>query len=62
MPRQRRSNSFFGGAGNFSGSQLPTYEELGEAWKASRLELEAEQPGSRVVNREVAKDVRKIIK
>ena len=60
MPKKRRSGIFFGGPENFSGSQLPSYEACGQAWKASQLELQASRPGVKIVNREVAKHVCKM--
>ena len=60
MPKKRRSGNFFGGPENFSGSQLPSYEACGQAWKASQLELQASRPGVKIVNREVAKHVCKM--
>ena len=57
MPGQRRSDSFFGGASMFSGSQLPSHQDCGQAWKSCRLELQAQSPGKKITNHEVAKDV-----
>ena len=53
-----RSNDLFGGAAHFSGSQLPSYEEVGRDWKASKLDLQTERPKEQILNRDVAKRVK----
>ena len=58
MPGKRRSDDLFGGASIFIGSQLPTHQEVGQAWEACRLELQAENPGMIVSKRTVAKKVK----
>ena len=58
MRHVSRSNDLFGGAAHFSGSQLPSYEEVGRDWKACKLDLQTERPKERILNRDVAKRVR----
>ena len=57
MKPKRRSCDLFGAPAPFSGSQLPTYREVGKAWRQSRLDLESENPGTKILNRQVAKHV-----
>ena len=57
MRHKSRANDLFGGATHFSGSQLPTYEEVGKDWKACKLDLQTEKPKERILNRDVAKRV-----
>ena len=54
---KRRSNNFFFAPVEFIKTHIPTYGAMGQSWKASRLTLEAESPGSRVENRAVGKYV-----
>ena len=60
MPGKPRSDDFFGGVTTFSGSQLPTHQEVGQAWKACRLQLQAENRGKIVSLRVVAKEEKQI--
>ena len=59
--KKRRSSSHFGGPASFSGSTLPTYEDVGKQWMQCRLDLESAAPGTRVANKAVAKQVCNII-
>ena len=54
---KRRSNDLFGGPAPFSGATLPTHEDVGKAWKQSRLDLQSAASGSKITNHEVAKHV-----
>ena len=58
MRTKRNSRDLFGAAELFSGSQLPTYADVGKAWRQCRLDLESEKPGTKVLNRQVARKVR----
>ena len=57
MKSKRRLNDLFGGAASFSGSQLPTYGDVGRQWRQSRLEMESANPGVKITNCQVAKQV-----
>ena len=58
MKSKRLSFDLFGAAATFSGSQLPTYHDVGRQWRQCRLEMESANPGKKILNRNVAKDVR----
>ena len=55
--KKRRSNNLFGGPSSFSGATLPTYGEVGKQWAQTRMDLESQNPGARITNVEVAKQV-----
>ena len=55
---KKRRNSLFGGPSSFSGAALPTYEDVGKQWIQCRNDMESAEPGTRVVNSEIAKQVR----
>ena len=57
MKRKSRSGDLFGGATAFSGAKLPTHEDCGKQWRQCRLEMEAAQPGSKIQNRDIAREV-----
>ena len=56
---QRRG--IFGGASNFGGAQLPTYKQVGQQFQQTKLNLQAENSGKKVLDRDVAKKVIKEI-
>ena len=58
MPHKSRVNDLFGAPSNFSGSQLPTILEVGKQWRQCHLDLEAKYPGTKILNRSVAEEVR----
>ena len=55
--KKRRSNNLFGGPSSFSGATLLTYGEVGKQWVQTRIDLESLNPGTRITNVEVAKQV-----
>ena len=59
MKPKRSSNSLFGAADSLSGAQLPTYLDVGKAWRQCRLDMESENPGTNILNRQIARKVRK---
>ena len=59
MKPKRSSNNLFGAADSLSGAQLPTFLDVGKAWRQCRLDMESENPGTNILNRQVAWKVRK---
>ena len=54
MRGKSRHHNSIGEPAPFSRSKLPTYREMAQQWHFSRLALEAEQPGTKVKNADVA--------
>ena len=57
MSRPRRSEDLFGAPESLLGSQLPTFGDVGKQWRFTQQQLTNEQPGIRISNRDVARDV-----
>ena len=55
--KKRRSNCLFGGPASFSGATLPTYDDTGRQWQQCRLDLESAEPGRKISDTAVAKQV-----
>ena len=52
----RRSTSLFGGANTFSKAQLPTYQDVGEHFQQTKLDLQSDC-GTKVLLHDVTKKV-----
>ena len=54
--------SFFGKPENFGGGQLPTYRQVGRQFLQTKKDLQAQNLGTKILDHDVAKQVKQIFK
>ena len=57
MRQTHRTTDLFGAPEAFSGSQLPTFSEVGKQWRFSKQVLETKHPGRIVSKWDIAREV-----
>ena len=57
MASKKSSKSIFGAPADFGGAQLPTYQQVGKQFLKTKNDLRASDPGKRILDHDVAKEV-----